>query len=141
MENAKNTNINALEETEVSSISSDFTTVDVLTTEILILKHQTENNLIEIGRRLIAVKESLPHGEWGNWLIEKVDFTVRTAQRLMKVANEFTNTTTLSDLSKSKVFALLELPREDREEFVNSNPVEDMTHSSVATSNKGEKRT
>lgn len=116
-----------LEEKLVSSGNHDFAKVDVLTTEILILKHQTENNLIEIGKRLITVKESLPHGEWGKWLSEKVDFTDRTAQRLMKVANEFSNTTALSHLSRSKVFALLELPREEREEFINSNSIDDMS--------------
>lgn len=101
--------------------------IDTLTTEILILKQQTAQNIIEIGKRLITVKESLPHGEWGNWLKEKVDFTDRTAQRFMKAANEFSNPTTLSDLPKSKIFALLELPPEEREEFVKSKPVNDMT--------------
>lgn len=101
--------------------------IDTLTTEILILKQQTAQNIIEIGKRLIAAKESLPHGGWGNWLKEKVEFTDRTAQRFMKVANEFSNATTLSDLPKSKAFALLDLPQEDRETFVKENPVNEMT--------------
>lgn len=116
-----------LEENPVSSRNSNLTKVDLLTTEILMLKYQTENNLIEIGKRLIAVKESLPHGEWGKWLKEEVDFTDRTAQRIMRAANEFSNTTALSDLSRSKVFALLELPKDEREEFMNSNPVDEMS--------------
>jgi predicted nucleic acid-binding Zn-ribbon protein len=101
--------------------------IDTLTTEILILKQQTAQNIIEIGKRLISVKESLPHGEWGKWLEEKVDFTDRTAQRFMKVANEFTNTTALSDLPKSKVFALLDLPPENRDKFIQENDVEAMS--------------
>jgi septal ring factor EnvC (AmiA/AmiB activator) len=103
------------------------TVIDKLTVEILILKQQTAQNIIEIGKRLIEVKESLPHGGWGNWLKEKVDFTDRTAQRFMKVASEFSNTTTLSDLPRSKAFALLELPQEERETFVKENPVNEMT--------------
>lgn len=39
--------------------------IDILTSEILLLKHQTAANIIEIGKRLIKVKEMLPHGEWG----------------------------------------------------------------------------
>lgn len=92
--------------------------IDKITAEILIYKQQTAQNIIEIGKRLIKVKESLPHGEWGKWLEEKVDFTDRTARRFMKVATEFGNRTTLSDLSSSKLFALLDLPTEEREEFV-----------------------
>lgn len=103
------------------------TVIDTLTTEILILKQQTAQNIIEIGKRLMSVKESLPHGGWGKWLKEQVDFTDRTAQRFMKVASEFSNATTLSDLPKSKAFALLELPQEDRESFVKENPVNEMT--------------
>jgi DNA repair exonuclease SbcCD ATPase subunit len=106
---------------------NELQSIDALTAEILILKQQTAQNIIEIGKRLISVKESLPHGEWGKWLKEKVDFTDRTAQRFIKVANECSNPTTLSDLPKSKVFSLLDLPLEEREEFVKNNPVDEMT--------------
>lgn len=39
--------------------------VEILTAEILVLKNQAAANIIEIGKRLIKVKEMLPHGEWG----------------------------------------------------------------------------
>lgn len=101
--------------------------IDGLTAEILILKQQTAQNIIEIGKRLLSVKESLPHGEWGKYLDSKVDFSQQTAQRFMKVATEFSNTSTLRDLGQSKVFALLSLPQEERETFVKENPVNEMT--------------
>ena len=53
--------------------------IEKTTAEILILKDQTAQNIIEIGRRLIEVKERLEHGEYLKWLKEKVDFTERTA--------------------------------------------------------------
>lgn len=115
-----------VENVEPARISSQ-NKMDILTTEIIILKNQTANNLIEIGKRLIAVKEGLPHGEWGRWLKEEVDFTERTAQRIMRAANEMSNTTALSDMSRSKVFALLEMPKEEREEFINTNQIDDMS--------------
>ena len=96
------------------------TNIGQLTAEILILKQQTAQNIIEIGKRLIQVKEMLPHGEWGKWLAEKVDFSDRTARNFMRVANECSNRQAFSDLPISKVYALLDLPLEDREEFVNS---------------------
>lgn len=103
------------------------TVIDTLTVEILILKQQTAQSIIEIGKRLITVKESLPHGEWGKYLEEKVDFSQSTANRFMKVANEFSNSSTLMNLSQSKVFALLSLPQEERENFVKENQVNEMT--------------
>ena len=101
--------------------------VDTLTVEILILKQQTARNIIEIGKRLIVVKESLQHGEWGNWLEEKVDFSYRSAARFMQVAKELSNVPALATFQQSKVFALLDLPQEEREEFVRENDVETMS--------------
>ena len=93
--------------------------VDKLTTEILILKQQTAQNIIEIGKRLVQVKDSLDHGEWLPWLETKVDFKVTTASKFMRVAKEFSNFQTYESLNQSKIFALLDLPVEDREEFTN----------------------
>ncbi|MBU2702696.1 hypothetical protein Ga0466249_003831 [Sporomusaceae bacterium BoRhaA] len=93
-------------------------TVDTLTVEILILKQQTAQNIIEIGKRLNQVKEQLPHGEWQEYLETKVDISYRSAVRLMQVAREFSNVPTLAGLPSSKVFALLDLPEPDREPFL-----------------------
>jgi hypothetical protein len=95
--------------------------IDKVTAEILIYKQQTAQNIIEIGKRLIAVKESLPHGEWGKWLGEKVDFSNVTATRFMRVANEFSNLSTLKDLTQSKIFALLDVPTEERKDFISES--------------------
>jgi chromosome segregation ATPase len=103
------------------------TVIDTLTIEILILKQQTAQNIIEIGKRLIAAKESLPHGEWGKYLDEKVDFSETSAKRFMRVAREFSNSPALVDLGSSKLFALLDVPSEEREEFVQVNSVDEMT--------------
>lgn len=103
------------------------TDINTLTTEILILKQQTAQNIIEIGKRLLSAKEKLPHGEWGKWLEEKVEFSDRTAQRFMKIASEFSNTTALSHLPPTKIFALLDLSQEERQAFVNDHDVDNMT--------------
>lgn len=99
-------------------VKSPVVAVDTLTTEILILKQQTAQNLIEIGKRLIVVKESLGHGEWLPWLKEKVDFSDQQARRFMNVAKECANSTALLNLPPTKVFALLDVPVDQREEFV-----------------------
>jgi len=78
--------------------------------------------MIEIGKRLNEAKTQLPHGEWGTWLEEKVDFTDRTARSFMRVAKEYSNENwkSLSDLGQTKIFKLLELPQEDREDFIST---------------------
>ena len=101
--------------------------IEKTTAEILMLKDQTAQNIIEIGRRLIEVKETLEHGEYLKWLKEKVDFTERTAQRFVKVATVFSNTTPVSHLGTRKLLALAGLDEEDREEVMKENNVEDMT--------------
>jgi len=95
--------------------------------EITVLKHQTAQNIIEIGKRLIKAKELVPYGEWEEWLGEKVDFSTRRAQQFMKVAREFGETKMSSVLTLDKMLELTTLEVEEREKFIKNNPVEDMT--------------
>lgn len=106
---------------------NDLVNVDQLTTEIILYKQQTAQNFIEIGRRLIKVKELLPHGEWGNYLKDKVNFSQNVANKLMRCANEFSNCSPAHNLPISKMFELLSLPPAEREEFIQNNDVENMT--------------
>lgn len=57
----------------------------------------------------------------------KVDFSQWTANNFMQVAREFSNRGSLNNLNQTKIFALLAVPKEEREAFVEENPVEDMT--------------
>lgn len=107
-----------------TSITKDLGT---LRAEILIYKGQAAMNMIEIGRRLLEVKEQVPHGEFGKWCESEVSFSQRTAQNFMRVAKEMANTQTSAYLESSKAFELLALPDVQREEFIKENPVEDMT--------------
>lgn len=93
-------------------------TIETVTAEILYLKAKTGEGILEIGKRLIEAKEMLPHGEWLPWLKDKVDFTERSAQRFIRLAKEYSNTTTLSYLTASKALALLELEPVERDEFL-----------------------
>lgn len=92
--------------------------VETLTAEINIYKQQAGACIVEIGRRLIRAKEILPHGQWAAWLAEKVEFSERTAQRFMRVANEYSNPTPVSDLGLTKALLLLQVPEDERGEFV-----------------------
>jgi len=65
----------------------------VIAAEINTIRHQTGKILlagtIEIGRRLKEAKDLLPHGEWGKWLKESFSYSQRTADRLMKLCEEY----------------------------------------------------
>lgn len=101
--------------------------IEKTTAEILILKDQTAQNIIEIGKRLIEAKENLQHGEFTEWLKKKVDIGHRTANNFMKVASTFSNSQSLANLGSTKLFLLAGLDEEDRQEVMEGNNIEDMT--------------
>lgn len=117
-------------------------TPEVIAAEINSIKEQTRKvllyNSIEIGRKLVEAKELVPHGEWGKWLEESVDYKKSTANNLMKIFEEYGSSqiTLLDDNLKSQAFGnlnysqailLLGLPSEDREKFVEENKVDEMS--------------
>lgn len=71
-----------------------------------------------ILNEVIAVKESLPHGEWGNYLKDKVDFSQETARKFMKISEEFSNSNSVWNLGTKKLWLLLDVPSEEREDFI-----------------------
>lgn len=103
--------------TLVTNEPNSIVNVEQLTGEIIMLKRQTAMNIIEIGRRLIKVKQQLAHGQWGIWLRDTVEFSQQTANRFMQVASEFENSSAVLNLNPTKVYSLLELPADQREEF------------------------
>jgi hypothetical protein len=63
--------------------------------------------VLATGQALIAVKQALPHGQFGPWLSAEFSWSERTAQRVMSVAEAFgANPTALSDLTLETVYAL-----------------------------------
>ena len=98
-----------------------------LAANALRLKDQTAQNIIEIGKRLIEVKNNLPHGEYLNWLENKVDFSDRTARNFMKVATTFSNWKPVANLGTRKLLALAGLDEEDRQEVMQDNNIEDIS--------------
>lgn len=117
-------------------------TPEVIAAEINSIKEQTRKvvlyNSIEIGRKLVEAKELVPHGEWGNWLEEAVDYSKSTANNLMKIFEEYGSTqiTLLDNNLKSQAFGnlnysqavlLLGLHSDEREKFVEDNKVDEMS--------------
>lgn len=102
-------------------------TIEAITGEILELKQRGGEVILDIGRRLLEAKGMLPHGEWLPWLNERVEFSERTAQKFMRLAQKWSNPSALADLGATKALMLLALPEEEREEFVEDHNVIDMS--------------
>lgn len=94
--------------------------IEIITQEIQFYKGQACMSMVEIGKRLLEAKQCLPHGTWGAWLKDEVEFSERTAQNFMRIAKEYRNPQLISDIgnSASKAIMLLSMPVEEREEFV-----------------------
>ncbi len=96
--------------------------------EIISLKDQTAQNIIQIGHKLIEAKDKLSHGEWGDWLRNKIDFSQRTANQFMRIAKEFgSNSQSISNLEITKVGLLLDVPADKREDFMGKHDIKSMS--------------
>lgn len=94
------------------------TNIEQITTQIITYKQVAATSILEIGRLLIQAKEQLPHGEWGSWLRDRVEFSERSANNFMRVAREYaSNPQLVADLGIRKAIALLDVPEEEREAF------------------------
>ncbi len=116
--------------------------IGVITSEIKDICRQAQSMAlmyaVEIGRRLTEAKEVLPHGEWGEWLKNEVEFSERSAQNFMKLFREYgssqlsffsvaSNPQTFANLPYSKALALLAVPEEEREEFAEEVKVDELS--------------
>lgn len=116
--------------------------IRMVTTEIRTLQQQAQRMVleyaIEIGRRLTEAKSMLPHGQWGDWLKNEVEFSKSTANNFMKIFDEYgdrqisifgatANSQTLGNLTYSKALLLLAVPAEEREDFAEENNVESLS--------------
>jgi len=105
--------------------------IETITAEILDLKLQAGRAIMGIGQRLIEAKAALPYGEWMGWLAEKVEFSPRTAENLMRIAREWSDPQLAADLGARKILTLLALPPDERTAFlaetVDGKRVRDLT--------------
>lgn len=114
--------------------------LETIEAELHFYKQQASTSIIEIGKRLREAKQQLQHGEWGKWLEEKAEFSREHASRIMKVSQEYSNVTSMSHLGTKKLFLLLDIPTEEREQFVQENKVDEMTTRQLESAIKATKQ-
>ncbi|MGG0888944.1 DUF3102 domain-containing protein [Cytobacillus horneckiae] len=114
----------------------------IIALEINNIKEQTQKifllNSIEIGKRLVEAKQLVSHGEWGKWLEDSVNYSQRTANNLMKIYEEYGQDTlalkgelkdsqAIAKLNYTQAVALLSIPSDEREEFIEQHDLESMS--------------
>lgn len=83
------------------------------------LQEQNERSYLEQGQLLLDAKSLFgKHGEWLNWLKNNSPFSVRHAQRLMRVAEWAGKTPPESFLDFSKAYALTRIPKARMSDFL-----------------------
>ena len=125
--------------TAASSAAAGPRTLEMVAAEIRTFTASMLNNIIEIGRRMCEAKDMLPYGKFGEWIKENTGYSRSTANNFMRVYLEYgtmqgslfgatvENDQTFGKLSYTQALALLALPAEEREEFVETNDVENMS--------------
>ena len=86
--------------------------------EINYHKQIAGQSIWEIGRRLNHVKENdLAHGEFGKWL-DNIKISRSEARKMMTIAKQLSNRSTLNDLGTSALYLIATLPEEERQEQI-----------------------
>ncbi|MEZ4441155.1 MAG: DUF3102 domain-containing protein [Polyangiaceae bacterium] len=105
--------------------------LDVLKGEILQLVAAVQADEVvaraEVGKRLMAVKEALAHGEWLPWVEENLPMSAASARRAIQL-HEFRGSqpeafAALRPLGLTKAYALASLPPKERDAFVSQRHV------------------
>lgn len=131
-------------------------TPEIIAVEINSIKNQIQQAMltasISIGRKLTEAQHLVEKGCWGQWLQENVDYSERTASNLMRIFKEYgqlgqqelfdapANRPEFAKLSYTQAVALLGLPSEDAKiDFINNNPIDDMSTRELQAAVKAQK--
>lgn len=92
--------------------------------EAIMLRNQTVQSMIGLGRRLLAIKEAEKHGEWLQIFDARIGLSQPTAWRFMAIARKFSNYSRVKDFTVldikhgvGKFYALLNVPDDELAEF------------------------
>ena len=100
-----------------------------LATEINAIKEQTRKTvylaMMDIGQRLLQAKGAVGHGNWERWLKDNVDYSPRTAQRLIasyerfgdgqqKLFGRSADPEQLAELNKTQIMTLMSIKDEEK---------------------------
>ena len=107
--------------------NTELSRIDGLAMEARALRTSIDLNMWQLARVFTEAKELVPHGEWGNWLKENANVSVRTAQDMMAAYKRFGSDPRFENIGQSAAFKLLPLPVEAEEQFMQEHDVNAMS--------------
>ena len=124
-----------------TEVAIEAKSTEQLTAEINVRYRQAESlaamsatMLADAGRRLIEIKNRIPHGSFEQWCADNLEFSKSKAEKMMMLAEKmqdeksiFSKTETFTDLRISTVWALLAAPEEIAVEVVETEDVSELT--------------
>lgn len=137
--------LTAVNETGAVPAESDEAKLVRLANEINAIKEHTRKTvyvaMMDVGCRLLQAKETVGHGNWEKWLADNVDYSVRTAQRLIASFERFgkgegklfgreVDPAELAELNKTQILTLASIKDEEKcLDFIHENQehLKDMT--------------
>ena len=118
----------SMEKMEAQTMEQTERTPELIAVEISAIKRNVRCMMVssaaEIGKRLMEAKRLVPYGRWGEYLAG-LDYSDRTAQNLMRLAEEYQRAPAgLEEVSYTQAVLLLGVPREQREAFVEGHDMD-----------------
>ena len=110
--------------------------LDGLAMEARLLTAGVAMNMLQLGRVFSEAKPLVPAGEWQNWIRDNACVSVRTAEQYMQAYSAFGTNPDIANLGQSKVLKLLPMPEAEREMFLETHDVQNMTVREVDTAIK-----
>ena len=92
----------------------DYTSLDTETSqfvqqqtgEIRTLMRRTAQGIVEVGQKLVEVKQKLGHGRFLDWLEAEFEWTHETARRFMTVAQQFGQSPHIVEFAPTALYIL-----------------------------------
>ena len=106
---------------------NELTPIPQLKTEIQFYERQTATGMLEIGKRLIQIKEQLPHGEFMPWVEKELSYSHDSANNFMRCYEKFGNSETFRNLKPSQMFVLMGETEEITVEIIKNNDMSEIT--------------
>ena len=105
----------------------DIALLDSLAYEARNYAENAAMNMLQLGRVLAQAKPQVDHGDWQDWVEQKVGISMRWAQYCLSGYERYGENQEYAKLGKSKLQIMLALPPGAEDSFMQQNDVEAMS--------------
>ena len=110
-----------------ATTGKEISVIDGLAMQARALRLSINVNMWQLARVFMEAKELVSRGEWGKWLEDNADVSVRTAEDMIASYKRFGGRALFEGLSPTQTFKLLPLPAGTEEKFMEEHDVPNMS--------------